>query len=582
MLNCCLFGFGRAGKIHFKNIINSEINLKYIYDINVDKIKEDLLLNYNEKDIIVTSDLDEVLNDKSINLSIICTPTDNHYNLIISSLNNNRHVLCEKPLATSENEIIKCYSLARQKKLILLCAFNRRFDPQIINLKNNIKNIGTINTINTISRDYPYPTSSYLKISSGIFHDCGIHDIDYVNWLLNDKPISVFVTGNKIYNDNINCGHLDNAYIIMEYSNGIIANLNLSRISQTYDQRLEIHGTKGTLKKGDYKFDEAISFPEYYKDSYYNELVYFIESIKNNKYETNVTMMDCINTLNIANACDMSYKESKKIFIKYSNGFRNYNNVAYEIKENYRKARINQTVDFVDKMMLKYTKFDKKIKVSDIFEYLNSFVDISDPDITLPNIYHGYQTAESIKNNKYPEWLQLVGLIHDLGKIMFIKGCDEDGTSIKEQWAIVGDTFIVGCKLPDSLIFSEYNNENKDFNNNKYNTKLGIYKENCGLDNVKCSWGHDEYLYQILKYNNINLPEEAYYIIRYHSLYAYHDKNEYNYFMNEKDKKLKNWLKIFNNFDLYTKNDNFKINDELKIYYNNLINKYLNNGELWI
>ena len=64
-----------------------------------------------------------------------------------------------------------------------------------------------------------------------------------------------------------------------------------------------------------------------------------------------------------------------------------------------------------------------------------------------------------------------------------------------------------------------------------------MYECHCGLENVLCSWGHDEYLYQILK-NNINvLPEEALYIIRYHSLYAYHTDGAYKYLANEYDDK---------------------------------------------
>ena len=98
---------------------------------------------------------------------------------------------------------------------------------------------------------------------------------------------------------------------------------------------------------------------------------------------------------------------------------------------------------------------------------------------------------------------------------MYLKGCDEEGTSIDKQWGIVGDTFIVGCQIPDEIIYPDFSKENPDMSNEKYNTRLGIYKQNCGLENVMCSWGHDEYLYQILKYNKIDLPEEAYYIIRY-------------------------------------------------------------------
>uniref|UniRef100_A0A6C0IY24 Uncharacterized protein n=1 Tax=viral metagenome TaxID=1070528 RepID=A0A6C0IY24_9ZZZZ len=66
--------------------------------------------------------------------------------------------------------------------------------------------------------------------------------------------------------------------------------------------------------------------------------------------------------------------------------------------------------------------------------------DVSEPDISLENFYHFYQTAEGIRNDGYPEWLQLVGLIRDLGKIVYRKGCIKDGTSLDTMSAIVGDT----------------------------------------------------------------------------------------------------------------------------------------------
>ena len=61
--------------------------------------------------------------------------------------------------------------------------------------------------------------------------------------------------------------------------------------------------------------------------------------------------------------------------------------------------------------------FDKQLTFDDIFNHLEKFVDVSDPDITLPNFY-GIQTAEGIRKDGHPDWLQLVGLIH-IGKIMF-------------------------------------------------------------------------------------------------------------------------------------------------------------------
>ena len=93
--------------------------------------------------------------------------------------------------------------------------------------------------------------------------------------------------------------------------------------------------------------------------------------------------------------------------------------------------------------------------------------------------------------------------------------------------------------------------------NDKYNNEVGIYSYGCGIDNVHCSWGHDEYLYIILSSskNPNKLPEEALYISRFHSLYAYHDKEEYFHFQSDKDKQMFSILKEFNKYDLYSKCD---------------------------
>ena len=106
---------------------------------------------------------------------------------------------------------------------------------------------------------------------------------------------------------------------------------------------------------------------------------------------------------------------------------------------------------------------NKKITIYEIYDKLDKFIDISDPDLELPNIVHAFQTAEKIRKDGHSKWFQLVGFIHDLGKIIYLKGCDKDGTSIKAQWAIVGDTFITGIKIP--------NNKNDPFQKFKYLNK---------------------------------------------------------------------------------------------------------------
>jgi len=113
------------------------------------------------------------------------------------------------------------------------------------------------------------------------------------------------------------------------------------------------------------------------------------------------------------------------------------------------------------------------MSIYEAFSALQDYVDSSDPDVELPNMIHMLQTAEGIRKAGKPDWFQLVGLIHDMGKIMFLWGDDsigQQGTANGQQWALGGDTFVVGCRIPDSIVFPEFNSLNPDMQNDMLNT----------------------------------------------------------------------------------------------------------------
>mmetsp|Transcript_17687 Transcript_17687/g.21789 ORF Transcript_17687/g.21789 Transcript_17687/m.21789 type:complete len:310 (+) Transcript_17687:150-1079(+) len=262
-------------------------------------------------------------------------------------------------------------------------------------------------------------------------------------------------------------------------------------------------------------------------------------------------------------------------------GFRDYGeeNSRYQVvREHYRQMRINQTYDFVAKMECYWFKFDKaQWTIREAFEQLESYVDSSDPDIDLPNVEHAFQTAESIREAGHPDWFQLVGLLHDIGKIMFKFGTEENGqngTGDGAQWALGGDTWVVGMPIPDSIVFSEFNSLNKDSSNPIFIEKNGIYKPGCGLDKLKFAFGHDEYMYRLLKHNNCSIPEEGLQMIRLHSCYVLHDKNEYQQLLAEEDHGTLEWVREFNKADLYTKKNKRPDMDALWKYYQPIIDKY--------
>jgi inositol oxygenase len=246
--------------------------------------------------------------------------------------------------------------------------------------------------------------------------------------------------------------------------------------------------------------------------------------------------------------------------------YRNYDNpVRDTVREFYRLNHKYQTYDFVQEKKQEFLQFNRKeMPVWKAMEFLNTLVDDSDPDIELDQLQHLLQTAEAIRADGHPDWFVLTGFLHDMGKVLCL--FDEP------QWAVVGDTFPVGCSFSDKIVYPEYFAANPDISDERYNTKYGVYSPNCGLNNVDLSWGHDEYLYQIMK---DYLPEPALYMIRYHSFYAQHREHAYEHLMNDHDREMFEWVKKFNPYDLYSKSPKPPVIAELKPYYEALIAKYL-------
>ena len=96
------------------------------------------------------------------------------------------------------------------------------------------------------------------------------------------------------------------------------------------------------------------------------------------------------------------------------------------------------------------------------------------------------------------------------------------------------------------------------------------------------TYGHDEYLFKVLQMNkNHKITERCMDIIRYHSFYPWHTWGSYHRFMKEKDKKILKDVLDFNEFDLYSKEDDTEITDEVKKYYDNLLDEYFQGEMQW-
>lgn len=245
--------------------------------------------------------------------------------------------------------------------------------------------------------------------------------------------------------------------------------------------------------------------------------------------------------------------------------FRDYrDNVRPGVVEFYRQNHREQTLAFVLEKKRQYLgKTRRRMGLWEAMEFLNTLVDDSDPDTELSQIEHLLQCAEAIRADGHPRWMILTGLIHDLGKVLCLFG--------EPQWAVVGDTFPVGCRYSDRIVFPEFFAENPDSAVPEYQTPSGIYAEGCGLDAVHLSWGHDEYLYHVVR---DYLPDEGLAMIRYHSFYAAHREGEYGHLMTDRDRALMDWVRAFNPYDLYSKGHEPPDVAALTPYYRELIDEF--------
>ena len=245
--------------------------------------------------------------------------------------------------------------------------------------------------------------------------------------------------------------------------------------------------------------------------------------------------------------------------------FRQYDAEANPgVAEFYRLNHTYQTHQYVLDKEREYfglTRGEKSIW--EAAEFLNTLVDDSDPDTDLTQLEHLLQTSEAIRRDGHPRWMVATGFVHDLGKCLCLYG--------EPQWGVVGDTFPTGCAYSDAVVFPEYFRANPDFTNPTYGTKYGIYQPNCGLLNVKMSFGHDGYIYEVMKNY---LPVEALYMLRFHSFYAWHRHGAYEHLTNEQDRAMLPWVLKFNPYDLYSKGHTKPNLAELKPYYDDLFAEF--------
>ena len=242
-----LLGAGRIGKVHAKAITaNGDATLVAVMDA-FEQAANELAAAYS----CAVRTLDEIEAAGDIDAVVICTPTDTHADLIERFARAGKAIFCEKPVDLSVERVEECLKTVRETGAKLMVGFNRRFDPSFKAVRSAIDEgkIGDVEQVVLTSRDPGPPPGEYITKSGGIFRDMTIHDFDMARFLLGEEVTAVSATGSVLVDKEIGeLGDYDTASVLLETASGkqcVITNSR--RATYGYDQRIEVHGSKGMV-----------------------------------------------------------------------------------------------------------------------------------------------------------------------------------------------------------------------------------------------------------------------------------------------------------------------------------------------
>lgn len=323
-----VLGAGRIGKVHAKAVsANPDAELVAVADASADAATA-LAAQYGAEvrsisQIEAASDIDAV---------VICTPTDMHADLIERFSRAGKAVFCEKPVDLDAERVKACLKVVEETGAKLMVGFNRRFDPHFMAVRAAIDagKIGDVEMVTITSRDPGAPPIDYIKRSGGIFRDMTIHDFDMARFLLGEEIVSVSAHAAVLVDKAIGeAGDHDSVTVILETAKGKQAVIsNSRRATYGYDQRIEVHGSKGVVSAENQRpvsielaNAEGYTRPPLhdffmtrYTEAYANEIASFVSAVeKGTKISPNGK--DGLVALQLADAAVESVKTGKRVSV---------------------------------------------------------------------------------------------------------------------------------------------------------------------------------------------------------------------------------------------------------------------------
>ncbi|HST41460.1 MAG TPA: inositol 2-dehydrogenase [Conexibacter sp.] len=275
-----VLGVGRIGRMH------ADLLHRQVAGVRVSRIHDAYAPAAAEVGarlgVAVADSTAALLSADDVDAVAICTSTDTHVELIVAAAQAGKAIFCEKPISLDLAEMDRALTAVEAAGVPFQIGFNRRFDPAHASVRAAVADgtVGEPQIVRISSRDPEPPPLEYVRHSGGIFLDMTIHDFDMARFVTGSEVVSVSAQGAlRIRPEFAEAGDVDTAVVTLQHENGCLTTIDNSRqAAYGYDQRVEVHGSRGMAASEDPRAhtgivrtadgEHAPSLPHFFVDRY--------------------------------------------------------------------------------------------------------------------------------------------------------------------------------------------------------------------------------------------------------------------------------------------------------------------------
>lgn len=234
-IRVAVLGYGHLGKWHCQKVEAHKDEVEFVAIVEKFPAGQEAART-NHPGVKIVPDLKDILGE--IDAAFVVTPTSTHFELVKTLLENNKHVFCEKPLCSNDEEASALNKLAHGRHVVLQVGHSERFHEAWDKLHSRFKNLKPPYTVR-INRSAPFKGRA---TDVDVVQDLAIHDLDLVLHLFKQKPVSVAGHGFKIRTTN-----WDHASIYLQLEEGCSVSIVVGRNHVKEMRDLEVISKDGMV-----------------------------------------------------------------------------------------------------------------------------------------------------------------------------------------------------------------------------------------------------------------------------------------------------------------------------------------------